>query len=69
MSINLALSHERSSDSVLKIQRKARQLLLEYVVANACFQQVSTAALSSQRVITTMFYVCINIVANIPSVL
>jgi len=67
MSINLALSHERSSDSVLKIQRKARQLLLEYVVA--CFQQISTAALSSQRVITTMFYVCMNIVANIPSVL
>jgi len=34
MSINLALSHERNSETLLKIQRKARQLLLEYVTAN-----------------------------------
>ena len=36
MSINLALSHERNSESLLKIQRKARQLLLEYVVITYC---------------------------------
>lgn len=35
MSINLALSEERNSDSLLKLQRKARQLLLEYVVRSS----------------------------------